>query len=68
MNFPATIYVDSDGVIYGAADTDQRFTRKAARTVKGRPVACAGSWYGSQMEWQPFRDAVAEAKAKAGKV
>lgn len=67
MNFPAEIYVDATGSIYGASQTDQRYTRAAcdARTVHGRPVAYAGRWYGSQMAYRPFRESVACAQAVA---
>lgn len=59
--FPASIYVDSNGRIYGASDTDQHHTRATTRTVGGRPVVPAGTWYGSQMSYRPFRAAVADA-------
>lgn len=62
MNFAATIYVDSKGNICGARDTDQRGKAEAdGRTRRGKPVECAGRWYGSQMSYQPFRDAVTRA-------
>lgn len=67
MNFPADIYVDASGSIYGASQTDQRYTQTAcdARTVGGCPVAYAGRWYGSQMAYRPFRESVAHARAVA---
>ena len=65
MSFPATIWVDSAGRVYGASDTDQRYTRARARTVDGRRVECAGTWYGSQMSYRPYRRAVARAAALA---
>lgn len=65
MTFPAQIYVDSAGRIYGAAKTDQRHTSAANRTVNGRTVIYAGSWYGSQMSYRPFRKSVDAARAEA---
>lgn len=66
MTFAATIYVDASGSIYGASETDQRYTRHASgRTVNGRPVVCAGRWYGSQMSYRPYRDCVAAAAREA---
>ena len=65
MTFSATIYVDAQGNIYGASRTDQRGTNAAMRTVGGRPVECAGTWYGSQMSYQPYRRAVAAAAHRA---
>ena len=66
MNFAATIYVDSSGRKCGAKDTDQRGSHDPdGRTVSGRAVECAGKWYGSQMSWQPYRDAVMSARARA---
>ena len=58
MTFPATIYVESNGTTHGASDTDQRGTRETVRTVNGRPVALAGTWYGSQMSYRPYLAAV----------
>ena len=68
MNFAATIYVDTAGQIYGAKDTDQRYTRATRRTVNGRPVACAGVWYGIQMGYSPFRFAVSAAQKQAAQM
>lgn len=65
MNFAATIYVDADGTTYGASRTDQRHTTAAERTVYGRPVACAGRWYGSQMAYKPYHEAVRAAAERA---
>lgn len=65
MTFAATIYVDAAGRIYGASHTDQRYTKSARRTVHGRPVVSAGTWYGSQMSYRPYRQAVAAAKKAA---
>ena len=67
MNFAAKIYVDANGNIYGASKTDQAHTRASCdtRTVGGRPVGYAGRWFGSQMSWQPYRDAINEAMYQA---
>jgi hypothetical protein len=63
MNFPAQIYVDAYGQVFGASATDQAYTPASTRTVNGRPVAYAGCWYGSQMSYRPFREAVKAAQA-----
>lgn len=68
MTYAATIYVDANGRKYGASQTDQRYTAAASRTVMGRPVVCAGTWYGVQMDYRPFRDAVAAAQAQAAQM
>lgn len=65
MSYAATIYVDAAGQQYGARDTDQRGTRAIHRTVDGRPVACAGTWYGCQMDYRPFKAAITAAQAVA---
>lgn len=65
MTFAAQIYVDAAGRIYGASQTDQRYTTASSRTVGGRPVVYAGRWYGSQMSYRPYRDAVAAAQVAA---
>lgn len=66
MTFAAQIYVDASGCVYGAAQTDQRGCRNAdTRTVNGRPVAYAGKWYGSQMSYRPYREAVTRATSRA---
>lgn len=68
MTYAATIYVDSAGRKHGASETDQRYTSAASRTVNGRPVVCAGTWYGIQMDYRPFRDAVAYAQEQAARM
>lgn len=68
MTYAATIYVDAAGRQYGASQTDQRYTSAASRTVMGRPVACAGTWYGIQMGYRPFRAAVEAAQAQAAQL
>lgn len=68
MTFAATIYVDSAGRKYGASQTDQRYTSATSRTVMGRPVVSAGTWYGIQMDYRPFRDAVAAAQEQAAQL
>lgn len=66
MTFAATIYVDAQGSVCGARDTDQRGSAESDyRTRNGRPVECAGRWYGSQMSYRPYRDAVALAMRAA---
>ena len=66
VNFAASLYVSASGHVYGASRTDQRGTRTTTgRTVGGRPVIHIGTWYGSQMSWQPYRDAVDEAMYQA---
>lgn len=67
MTFAANIYVDANKNIYGASDTDQRHTKATTRTVHGRPVAYAGTWFGSQMSYRPFRLAVELAAQEAAK-
>ena len=59
MTFAADIYVDSKGNTYGAKDTDQAHTRHdGPRTVRGFPVEHAGKWFGSQMDYRPYKFAV----------
>lgn len=67
MTFAAQIYVDASGYVYGASATDQRGSRTNHdhRTVNGRPVAYAGRWYGSQMSYRPYREAVTRATSRA---
>jgi hypothetical protein len=67
MTYAVDIYVDRTGRVYGAAQTDHLYTRAGERTVNGQPVAYAGCWYGSQMPYQPYKRAVAEAQAAAAK-
>jgi hypothetical protein len=65
MTYAVTIYVDADGAQYGAGKTDQRHTSASDRTVNGRPVVSAGTWYACQMSYRPFRAAVAAAQCRA---
>ena len=65
MCFAASIYVTEGGAVIGAASTDQAHTTAAVRTYGGRPVAYAGSWFGIQMNYRPFKRAVARAQAEA---
>jgi len=68
MSYAIEIYADVAGRTYGASETDQRYTQAATRTVGGEPVAYAGRWYGSQMGYRPFKEAVAHAaKRLAGR-
>ena len=65
-SYPAAIYVDEAGNIYGAKDTDQRGRRESQnRTVDGEPVEFAGRWFGSQMSYKPFKKACKEAQGRA---
>jgi len=74
MSFAAQIYVDKNGTVYGASETDQRYTShtlasdSTARTVRGRIVAYAGKWYGSQMDYRPYLDAVRSASERAAEL
>lgn len=74
MTFAAQIYVDSNANVYGASQTDQAYTSRnltpdtSARSVRGTPVAYAGKWYGSQMSFRPYRDAVAAAAKVAAEM
>lgn len=61
MTFPATVYVTADGNVYGASETDQAYTRASERTVAGRLAVCAGTWFGSQMSYRPYRAAIKRA-------
>jgi hypothetical protein len=63
MTYAVKIYVSASGNIYSARDTDQRGTNAEQRTVGGMPVVYAGTWYGSQMSYRPFK-AACEAAAK----
>ena len=66
--FSALIFVDASGNIYGASKTDQAGKKKLDnnnRTVGGRSVAFAGRWYGSQINYRPFRAAVEVARLRA---
>jgi hypothetical protein len=67
MSWAASIYVDENGNIYGAAQTDQRGSSSTNdRTVGGRtPVEHAGKWFGTQMDYQPFKTAVTQAAVRA---
>jgi len=65
MTYAATMYVDSAGRTYGASQTDQAYTSATKRTVNGRPVVSAGSWFGCQMRYNPYRRAVAGAAKEA---
>lgn len=68
MTWAASIYVDESGNIYGASQTDQRGCRQTDdRTVGGRPVEWAGKWYGSQMNYSPFKAAVKKAAMRAAR-
>jgi len=65
MSYAVQIYVDKNGNTYGASQTDQRYTQADSRTVRGNPVAYAGKWFGSQMDYRPYLDSVEEAATKA---
>jgi len=66
MSWAATIYVDEDGSVYGASNTDQRGCHnKDNRTVNSRPVERVGIWWGSQMNYAPYKRACAAAQARA---
>lgn len=66
MAYAARIYVNENGTVMGAADTDQAGSRTVdGRTAGGRPVEFAGQWFGSQMDYAPFKRAVAEAATRA---
>ena len=64
--YQASIYVGRNGLIIGAAQTDQAYTQHGTdgRTYCGKPVEHAGWWYGSQMSYAPYRRALAEARAR----
>jgi hypothetical protein len=67
MSFPVDIYVDSSGFACGASGTDQAYTRASTqnRTKYGRPLVYAGRWYGSQMNYRPYQNAVKAAGIRA---
>jgi uncharacterized protein YjbI with pentapeptide repeats len=65
MSYQICVYVDAEGKIYGASETDQAYTRAEERTVHGRPVAYAGHWYSVQFPFRPFRRSVEAARQKA---
>lgn len=65
MSYPVAIYVTASGTAYGASQTDQARTRAVERTVHGRPAVYAGRWYGIQMSYRPYREAVAYAAERA---
>lgn len=69
MNYPVSVYVDAAGFVVAASMTDQRYTRAGtdARTLAGYPLAYAGKWYGIQMAYRPFRNAVRVAQRKAAR-
>lgn len=65
MTYPVTVYVDATGNVYGACDTDQKYTQKVFRTVNGKYVEYAGTWYASQMSYKPFQKAVIKGANRA---
>lgn len=68
--YPIDIYITADGTIIPASKTDQAYTRapRTQRTWHGEPVAYAGRWYPSQMEWRPYREAIARAREEAARM
>lgn len=59
MAFAVQLYVDADGCVLSAKDTDQAGGRDCtARTYRGRPVAYAGAFYGSQLAYGAARACV----------
>lgn len=71
MSYPVKIFVDAAGHTYAARQCDQRRSRTAGmplslyRTVHGRVVIYAGTWYPSQMSYRPYLAAVAHAQHAA---
>lgn len=65
MSYAVHIYVDAAGNTYSASQTDQHHTQSTERTVRGNVVAYAGKWFGSQMSYRPYRDAIGIARAAA---
>lgn len=60
MNFAAEIVVRKNGSSYVAGF--------ASKTGKGEKVSSYGKWFGSQMSYRPFREAMKAAQSEAARL